>query len=108
MQELARGAYLRSLRELVITCWSGEEYHLPPALAEASSLELLDLGYCNALRLGPADAALLCALPRLRRLRLPVPEPHNGNQELLERQAAFDSVREVLRGRGVEVEGVPL
>ena len=107
LQELARGAYLHSLRELVVRCWRGEnpsKYHLPPALAEASSLERLDLSGCSALWLGPADSTLLCALPRLRRLRLPMPDKYAGKQDQLERQAEFESVKEALQGRGVRVE----
>ena len=108
VQELARGAYLHSIRELKLGCTLGGSCRLPPALTEASCLEQLDLEGCRALRLGPADAALLRALPRLQRLRLPMPRLHSGEQELLERQAECRLVKEALQGQGVIVEGVAL
>lgn len=46
---------------------------LPAFLATATSLEVLDLGYDQFLQLrGAQDATVLRALPRLRRLVLPL------------------------------------
>lgn len=121
LKVLHKGPYLSSLRHLNHWTHGGPPlgaltWHLPAALATAASLELLNLGHDSALRLrGAEHAALLRALPQLRRVLLPI-DAVKG-YEAAAAAAAVDSISEGLQegsgpGAGplhaVEVEGVVL
>jgi hypothetical protein len=99
---LPPGPYLERLRSLRISTLNDRQplQRLPPALAAASSLQMLHLSGNPRLQLPPSDLQLLRSLPCLLRLALPLVE--TGEQEDEGQREAV----EVLRGRlslGVEV-----
>lgn len=101
LQGLPPGSYLASLKELsligVSNSWQRTACGvLPDTLAAATSLERLDLSQHGWLRLrGAEDAALLRALPCLRRVKLPMWE-----REGPEAAAAVKEIRQALQGGG--------
>lgn len=121
LQELPPGPYLARLKELTYgelafkfyrssrPAARSSTWELPPSLAQATSLELLDLSINPWVRLrGAEDAALLRRLPRLRRVVLPVTRQRcpEGERDA----AAVDAIRQGLRegagagpSHGVEV-----
>lgn len=74
MQKLYDGPYLAGVKELVLRQCCASYYHvLPPALAQATSLEQLDLTEDRWLALQEQDVHLLTGLPSLKAVRLPMP-----------------------------------